>query len=72
MLRTIILNALFIVAEYISSNVDALVYRLAIVAIVVLIHTLWFRMIMRRERRTGAISALRGAGLPQSNVNHTR
>jgi uncharacterized membrane protein len=50
MLRTIILNALFVVAEYASSNVNALVYRLAIVAIVMLIHTLWFRAMIRRAQ----------------------
>lgn len=61
MTRTIILNALFILAEYASSTVDAILYRLAIIAIVILLHTLWIWAIVRRARRDGARRALQRA-----------
>lgn len=47
MIRTVILNGLFVVAEYASSTVDTILYRLALIAIVVLLQALWIRAMVR-------------------------
>lgn len=48
MSRTVALNALFLVAGYTSSFASEVLYKLALGAIVVILHTLWIRSIVRR------------------------
>lgn len=50
MSRSILLNALFIVAGFSSAAIQTLIYKLALVAIVLLLHTLWFRAVVRRAQ----------------------
>jgi hypothetical protein len=50
MFRTVVLSALFLLAGWSSVAVDAILYRLALIAIVLLLHTLWIRAIVRRTR----------------------
>lgn len=52
MLRTVALNALFLAAGYASSTVDTILYKLALIAIVLLLHTLWVRAVIKRATTT--------------------
>lgn len=61
MSRTVALNALFLLAGYASSTVDTILYRLALIAIVLLLHTLWIRAKVKRQILTNLAGAL---GLP--------
>lgn len=72
MTRTVALNALFLVAGGVSFTVEAILYKLALFAIVLLLHAIWMRAIVRRSARDGAINALRGVGLPQATAHRTR
>lgn len=61
MTRSTVLNGLFIVAGFSSAAAETLLYKLALVAIVVLLHELWFRAARRRAARDSAVRALQRA-----------
>lgn len=48
MIRTTALSALFLAAGYASSTVDAVLYKLALIAIVLLLQALWIRAVVQR------------------------
>lgn len=72
MSRTVALNALFILAGFSSAAAETILYKLALVAIVLMLHTLWLMAVIRRSARDGAINALRGVGLPQATAHRNR
>jgi hypothetical protein len=72
MTRTTALDSLFLVAGGISFTVDEILYRLTLIAIVLLLRALWLKAVIRRASRNGAMSALRGVDLHQVNESHTR
>lgn len=51
MTRSMILNALFLLAGCSSAAVETILYRVALVAIVVMLHTLWLRAKVKRTIR---------------------
>lgn len=51
MTRTVALNGLFVLAEFSSAATEAIVYKLALIAIVLLLHTLWLRAAIKRAIR---------------------
>lgn len=51
MLRTVALNALFLLAGCSSAAVETVLYRLALVAIVVMLGALWARAAIKRTAR---------------------
>jgi hypothetical protein len=51
MLRTVALNALFLIAGGTSAAIDTLLYRFALVMVVLLLHALWARAVERRTAK---------------------
>lgn len=48
MSRTVALDTLFLLAGYASTTVDAVIYKLVLIAIVLLLRALWLRAVVRR------------------------
>lgn len=69
MSRSIALNALFIVAGCTSAAVQTILYRLALIVIVLLLHTLWLRTVMHNKLvRLGSGNASRRT--PPIHISH--
>lgn len=51
MLRTVALNGLFVLAEFSSAAAETILYKFALIAIVLLLHTLWLRAAIKRAMR---------------------
>jgi hypothetical protein len=70
MSRTAALNVLFLMASFTSAAVETILYRMALVAIVVMLGALWMRAVVRRTRNNTAQAILQSAEIIDSFLDN--